>query len=177
MIDLESLRRDLGSVIGGHASSPGRTESAVLVIIHDPAAPSVVMTVKPRSMREHAGEVAFPGGKREDGDADLLDTALREAREELGLEVRRGEVAGQLRTVETQISGYAITPFVCVRGSLGALEPNSEVDEILRMPLEQLLRTRDPAGKLGLEFTHGAHTVWGASARILEEICGRTGLA
>jgi len=169
-MDLELLRRALSSRIDAAVRHGPRSPAAVLLTFYGPDEPSVIMTVKSRHMRQHAGEVAFPGGKWERGDADLLETAMREASEELGLEISRDRVIGQLGDVETQTSGYAITPFVHVLAAEPYLLPNAEVEEVLHMPLAALLSTASFAGQLGPTLTHGPHTVWGASARMLAEV-------
>ena len=176
-MDLGLLRASLSTRIGADVASSNRAPSAVLLTFHGPGEPSVIMTVKPQHMRQHAGEVAFPGGKREEGDADLLETALREAREELGLEIGRDEIIGQMGAVETQSTGYVIAPFVHVIEDAPSLRPNAEVAEVLRIPLGPFLATLRTSGQMGPTLTHGPHTVWGASARILAEVSGRLRLA
>lgn len=174
----EALSTPIDPHIGG---AGGYRLASVLVVIYG-SEPTVIMTVKPGGMRLHAGEISFPGGKMEDGDLDLLETALRETSEEIGLAVRRGHVTGQLKPVATLNSGFMILPLVCVMDSIPELTPNSEVEEILRIPLRSLLGTlapdRDPSHNAvrGMyTFEHGGRTVWGASARILKEIHGRLG--
>lgn len=175
-MELESLVHKLSSKLDARIGDSDKTESAVLLIIHNPVTPSVVMTVKPQSMRYHGGEVAFPGGKLDDGDSDLLATALRESHEELGLEIERDDIVGQLSTVSTQSSGYIITPFVHITNTLKDMVPNTEVDEILCLPLKDLLDSAQTSSSLGLVFAYGGHNIWGASARILAELGHKTGL-
>jgi len=169
-MDIELLRRALSSSIDAAVRRGPRSPAAVLLTFYGKAEPSVIMTVKSRRMRQHAGEVSFPGGKWEEGDADLLETALREAGEELGLEIPRAGVIGQLGDVETQSTGYVISPFVHVLDEEPYLLPNAEVEEVLHIPLAALLSTATTAGQLGPTLTHGPHTVWGASARMLAEV-------
>ncbi|RNJ73514.1 MAG: CoA pyrophosphatase [Thaumarchaeota archaeon S13] len=169
-MDIELLRRALSTSIDAAVRDGPRSPAAVLLTFYGPGEPTVIMTVKARHMRQHAGEVAFPGGKWEDGDADLLETAMREAREELGLEIARADVIGQLGDAETQSSGYVIAPFVHVLGERPDLLPNAEVEEVLEIPLAAILSTASVSGQLGVTLTHGPHTVWGASARMLTEV-------
>ena len=165
------------------------------------------MTRKRAGLRVHAGEISFPGGKPEPADADLLDTALRETREEVNLDVGRGQVVGQLDPVSTAGTGFSILPFAAViegRGRGGGCdsggggdggecsgarkglraEAGGEVDEIIEFPLWPLLATmsadRDPAHRLNREtpvFSLGGRTVWGASARILGQVARMLGSA
>lgn len=168
---------DLGSVAGALSRPPGRARmppgvpSAVLVVLYG-AEPRVLMIVKSPQLRQHAGEVAFPGGRAEPQDADLLGTALRETREELGLEVGRGSVVGELEPVSTFGSNFAVMPFVAALSGLPQLAPSGEVSQILRIPLGPLLDTAD-AGRGTFEFE--GRVIWGASARILLQVARRIG--
>ncbi|ABK77569.1 NTP pyrophosphohydrolase [Cenarchaeum symbiosum A] len=181
-MDLPLVRSRLSSAISPPSEHGGRKPAAVLVVIHG-AEPHVVMTEKPASLRVHAGEISFPGGKPEDGDADLLHTALRETREEIGLDVPRGAVTGQMGPVVTLNSGFVITPFVAVLDCIPGLAANEEVERIFEVPLGPLLRTEaadtDPDHHAIQEmsvFTFGDRTVWGASARILGQAAAALGV-
>jgi len=150
--------------------------ASVLVVIYGKI-PTIIMTEKPKSMKYHAGEISFPGGKFDSNDSDLLDTALRETSEEIGLDISRDEVAGQLIPVKTLNSGFLILPFVSVLEKIPPLVMNSEVEKILHMPLNPLLKTiakdNDPNHNLIDEmytFEYQNQIVWGASARILKQI-------
>lgn len=138
------------------------------------------MTVKSSHLHIHAGEVAFPGGKQDAGDPDLLHTALRESHEELGLDIPRSEVVGLLDPVRTINSNFTIAPFVCILDDLPGIRPNSEVDAVLHIPAEPFLQTlqRDTDPAHGMRdgmyaLTYGNHVVWGASARVLRQIAVR----
>lgn len=155
--------------------------AAVMVIVHGPRKrPMVVMTVKSASLPLHAGEIAFPGGKAEEGDESLLHTALRETLEEVGLRIESEHVAGGLSPVSTLSSGFVIAPYLAVLDGTPALKPNSEVAEILRIPLGALLDSVAPDDDPGhgsmsgmYTFEHavtGGRKVWGASARILKQV-------
>ena len=151
--------------------------ASVLVIIYGPE-PKVIMTEKPLHLKIHAGEVAFPGGKwSENEDSDLLETALRETSEEIGLSILRDDVVCQLEPVRTLNSGFAITPFVSILSEMPNLKPNSEVEEILHIPLIPFLQTlendSDPEHQSIQEmytFKFSNKIIWGASARILRQI-------
>lgn len=172
---LKMLRSALsGPLEADHMQYDEYKMASVLVVTYgDP--PHVIMTAKPSHMRLHAGEISFPGGKVEDGDADLLYTALRETWEEIGLRIGRSQVVGRLDTVTTLNSGFAISPFVAVVDGQPDLLPNSEVDQILRIPLEEFLDTVAPdtehnAPLSMFTFEHDGRIVWGASARILKQM-------
>ena len=150
--------------------------ASVLVIIYGKT-PLIIMTEKPKSMKFHAGEISFPGGKLDTNDSNLLDTALRETSEEIGLNVSKNEIIGQLNPVKTLTTGFLILPFVCMLEQIPPLVTNSEVEKILHIPLSPFLQTVakdcDPSHNLMNEmytFEYQKQIVWGASARILKQI-------
>jgi len=150
--------------------------ASVLVIIYGKT-PLIIMTEKPKSMKFHAGEISFPGGKLDTNDSNLLDTALRETSEEIGLNVSKNEIIGQLNPVKTLTTGFLILPFVCMLEQIPPLVTNSEVEKILHIPLSPFLQTVakdcDPSHNLMNEmytFEFQKQIVWGASARILKQI-------
>lgn len=168
-MDLERAAERLSGTAG--AGMPAGAPSAVLAVLYGPA-PRVLMIKKSDRLRQHAGEVAFPGGRMEDGDAGLLETALRETREELGLEVGRASVVGSLEPVSTLGSNFAVMPFVAALPGIPELHPSGEVAEVLKMPLEPLLET-EHADSRGIFFSFEGRVIWGASARILEQMARR----
>ena len=150
--------------------------ASVLVVIYGNS-PKVIMTEKPKSMKLHAGEISFPGGKLDVNDSNLLETALRETNEEIGLVISKDQVIGQLDPVVTLNSGFSILPFVTILNEIPLLISNSEVEKILHIPLNSLLKTitkdSDPNHNLINEmytFEYQGQIVWGASARILKQI-------
>ena len=110
-------------------------------------------------------------------DSDLLETALRETNEEIGLPISRDQILGQLDPVKTLNSGFLILPFVCVLEEIPLLVPNSEVEKIFHIPLNPLLETmtddldpnHNPVDGMRT-FEYQSQIVWGASARMLEQI-------
>ncbi|MDH3361462.1 MAG: CoA pyrophosphatase [Nitrosopumilus sp.] len=150
--------------------------ASILVIIYGDD-PIIVMTEKPQDMKFHAGEISFPGGKLDENDSDLLETALRETNEEIGLVVTRDQVIGQLEPVVTLNSGFLILPFVSIVDKIPTLSANCEVEKIFHIPLESFLKTgaRDPDPTHNIiqemyTFEYQNQIVWGASARILKQI-------
>ena len=150
--------------------------SSVLIIVYG-SQPRILMTKKASHLKIHAGEIAFPGGKFDPADSDLLYTALRETREELNLDVPRSSIVGQLEPVRTLNSNFTIIPFVCLLESLPKITPNREVEQVLHIPAWPFLRTLqndpDPAHSMIQEmytFTFEEHLIWGASARMLKQI-------
>ena len=177
LTDVEAL---LASEIDSDVScESGTRPSSVLVIIYGEN-PAILMTKKASHLKIHAGEIAFPGGKPDADDADLLHTALREAHEELGIEILPSRVIGQLGPVRTLNSNYTIVPFVCILDRLPDTKHNCEVDSVLHIPAFDLLSTLrpdpDPANNIiggTYVFMFQDHVIWGASARILKQIVNR----
>ena len=167
------------SIVPDIKDNVGYRLASVLVVIYD-SFPKIIMTEKPQSMKLHAGEISFPGGKLDSNDSNLLETALRETREEIGLTLRPDQVIGQLDPVITINSGFTILPFVSVVDEIPPLSANAEVEKIFHIPLESFLKTMandpDPTHNLIQEmytFEFQGNIVWGASARVLKQIADR----
>ena len=150
--------------------------ASVLIIIYGKE-PTILMTEKAKTLKVHAGEVAFPGGKWCTKDQDLLETAIRETKEELCLEVLKDQVVGQLDSVITLNSKYKITPFIAILDTIPSLKANSEVESILHIPLVSFLNTiaednlpEHRSIKEMYAFTFEKYHIWGASARMLKQI-------
>ena len=124
-----------------HSSELDGNEIASVLIIIYGNNPFIIMTKKARNLKVHAGEIAFPGGKWCEKDQDLLETAIRETKEELCLDISKEHVIGQLDNVVTLNSRYKITPFIAILDTIPSLVGNSEVESILHIPLESFLNT------------------------------------
>jgi len=176
-MNLDKLRLLLSSEINPTLPNTGKHKLASILVVIYGESPFVLMTEKPKHMKFHAGEISFPGGKLDSNDYDLLETALRETSEEIGLSIRKEQVIGQLNPVITLNSGFLILPFVCIVDEISPLSPNAEVKTIFHIPLEPFLKTMkndpDPTHNLIQEmytFEFQGKTVWGASARVLKQI-------
>ena len=174
---LDKLRTMLTSEINPVLENYGKNKLASILVVIYGNSPIVVMTEKPKHMKFHAGEISFPGGKLDSVDSNLLETALRETREEIGLTLRPDQVIGQLDPVITLNSGFTILPFVSVVDEIPLLSANAEVEKIFHIPLESFLKTMandpDPTHNLIQEmytFEFQGNIVWGASARVLKQI-------
>jgi 8-oxo-dGTP pyrophosphatase MutT (NUDIX family) len=165
---------------------PGQVPSAVLVPLFVAAPPAAqapeglhaVFTRRRDDLRRHAGEVSFPGGRRDPSDADLRATAVREAEEEIGLSPGDVTVIGALQPTSTFATNYAIHPFVGViaPGREWKLSPR-EVEAVLELSLADLRAgyTRTDVTRRGVTFRTDAYVVgdafiWGATARILGDL-------
>ena len=177
MMALDNLKSILSTEINPVLDLQGKYKPASILVVIYGKSPTVVMTEKPKHMKFHAGEISFPGGKLDSADSDLLETALRETREEIGLTINRDQVIGQLSSVITLNSGFSILPFVSVIDEIPPLSANAEVENIFHIPLESFLKTMerdpDPSHNLIQEmytFDFEGNIVWGASARVLKQI-------
>ncbi len=160
----------------------GRTDSAVLAPLFLDAAGGLhaAFTRRRHDLRRHPGEISFPGGRQDPGET-LIETALREAHEEVGLPPDAVDVLGALQPTPTMVTSYAIYPFV------GLIEPGfewvlgeTEVAEVLELSLADL---RAGAGerrlvRKGIPFRTqtyevGGQLIWGATARIVGDLLSR----
>ncbi|MFI5416147.1 MAG: NUDIX hydrolase [Nitrososphaerales archaeon] len=179
-MNVENLKQILTNSIMPEVQGDSSSKLAAVMIIIFGNEPMLLMTERPKTMNHHAGEISFPGGMWEKEDGNLLGTAIREAREELGIEISRSMIIGQLKPVTTLNSGFTITPFIVMLDELPSIVPNSEIESVLRMPLFSFLKTieddKDPSHKSILEmytFKFQDHLIWGASARILKQILAK----
>ena len=177
---LELLRSLLSSKIDPVLEHYGTNKLASILVVIYGKEPIIVMTEKPTHLKFHAGEISFPGGKFDPTDSDLLETALRETREEIGLRISKNQVIGQLEPVVTLNSGFTILPFVSIVDEITSLSANSEVENILHIPLKSFLKTMaddpNPTHNRIQEmytFEYQNKIIWGASARILKQIVHR----
>jgi 8-oxo-dGTP pyrophosphatase MutT (NUDIX family) len=159
----------------------GRTDAAVLIPMHGwPERPGLVFTERRSDLKRHAGEISFPGGRRDEGE-ELLDTALREAEEEIGLSRGNVEVAGALPPIGTFVTNYKITPFVGLIDQGMRFEPNpAEVESVLVATLDDLTAgyERRRLVRRGVPIKTDTYLIadkliWGATARILAELFSR----
>jgi 8-oxo-dGTP pyrophosphatase MutT (NUDIX family) len=157
--------------------------AAVLVpIVLRASGPTVVLTRRTEDLTHHAGQISFPGGRVEPGDRDLVDAALRETREEIGLDEALIEPVGYLDPYAT-ITGFCVTPVVgLVQGDAAfAIDPR-EVAEAFEVPFAFLidtgrheLRSREFRGRVRNyhAIQYGPHEIWGATAAMIVNLVER----
>lgn len=159
-------------------------DAAALILIYPDAdgEATIVLTVRPGGDHVHAGQVALPGGKREAGDRFPEGTALREAHEEIGLDVKAAGVTtlGNLDVVDVRVSGFMMVPVLAVAQRAPALIADQrEVALLLTVPVRHFLPDAPveivEEGRDGWRLRYGAypvagHRVWGATGRALAQL-------
>ncbi len=159
----------------------GDTEAAVLVPLFGyPDQPGLVFTERRADLRRHSGEISFPGGRRDHGE-ELLETALREAEEEIALSSSDVTLAGALPPIGTFVTSYKVHPFVgLIPDGLELLPNPDEVEAILYLGVDELRSgyAKRRLVRRGVPFRTDTyvvdhHLIWGATARILGELLKR----
>lgn len=154
--------------------------AAVLVpIIQTAGGIELIFTKRADHLGEHPGQMSFPGGGHEAQDADLLETALREADEEIGLTRQEVDINGRLDDIET-VTDYVVSPFVGTVADRTYQPDEREVAEVVRLRLRDLLdpmnyeaevREHPTLGEVTIHyFRVNGYTVWGATGRILVQL-------
>ena len=175
-----------GDVLEGEEVSEGVTPAAVLVAIVDRPEPTVILTLRPDTMRKHPGQVSFPGGRIDPEDDGPIAAALREAREEIALAPDQVELIG-IADIYRTITGFEVTPVVGIVPPDLPLRPDPrEVAAMFEVPLRHLLdpahhvvRAVDWGGRERhyYEIEHDGRRIWGATAAMIVNLSRRLELA
>jgi 8-oxo-dGTP pyrophosphatase MutT (NUDIX family) len=193
-VNASRIRRALAAPTGGSsdfeldpgwgriASRPLRPASVLVPLIERGRGLNVILTRRAALLKHHPGQVAFPGGKQEPGDASALDAALREAQEEIGLDPSTVEILGRLDLHET-VTDFHVSPFVGLVGpGFVPVLDRAEVDEVFEVPLAFVLepanlqvQSRRWQGRERSYYVlpYGPHYIWGATARMLKTLADR----
>ncbi len=154
--------------------------AAVLVAIEETTgAPRIILIRRASSLKHHPGQIAFPGGKCEDSDDNIEQTALREAYEEIGLLPETVQILGRMPSHET-VTGFIVTPVLAlVRATFNPIPDQNEVAEVFTAPLPHIC----DAARYSIQSRHwrrgrrhyytvpyGPYYIWGATARILKSL-------
>ena len=191
MIDLKNIYERLSTINTSFTSdndlmdreavkTENLIEAAVLVpIVERNDGLKVILTKRSNNLKQHPGQISFPGGKSEKIDKSLVATALRETKEEIGISEKNVEILGQLPKHVT-ITGFKITPFIGrIRMGVSTEIQTSEVSEIFEVPLSYLsnpknfrVETVKWKGKKRFFYSipYGPYYIWGATARILKNL-------
>lgn len=166
---------------------PGRRlrDAAVLLpLIRAAGGAELILTRRSSRLKHHPGQIAFPGGKVDETDADTVAAALREAEEEIGLPPAQVRPFGRLPVHET-VTGFRVVPIVAeITGPFEPIPEAGEVDEVFSVPLEHVItksrysvQSRMWQGRARHYFTvpYGPYYIWGATARILRGLAERMG--
>lgn len=174
-----------GDALDADALADGVTPAAVLVAVVDRPDPTVLLTLRPETMRKHAGQVSFPGGRIDPGDSGPIDAALREAEEEIALPRDRVEIIGVADRYLT-VTGFEVTPVIgIVPAGLDLVPQPNEVAALFEAPFHHIL---DPAHQhvrtaywRGRERTYyeidwQEQRIWGATAAMIVNLGRRLAL-
>jgi 8-oxo-dGTP pyrophosphatase MutT (NUDIX family) len=192
-LNVSRIQHALQAPVGGSSDfdlNPGarpapralRPASVLVPLIERGPSLDLILTRRAARLKHHPGQVAFPGGKQDAGDATPLDAALREAWEEIGLRRDQVDVLGHFDLHET-VTNFSVTPFVgLVAPGFRPVVDRSEVDEVFEVPLAFAL---DPANlqvhgrrwqgrwREYYVIPYGPHYIWGATARMLKTLSDR----
>lgn len=178
MFDPRDLRSRLAAVHQEEGSAGALLAAVLVPFVRAGDGWSLVFTRRTDDLPMHSGEISFPGGKVDPGE-DPRSAALREAREELGIDPVSVDVVGGLQPVFTLVSNYLISPWVGVLGSAEFRVSDGEIAEVLIVPVTALLAAgarrdqtfiRDGFARSNPAYDVGPNTIWGATARILTDL-------
>ena len=165
-----------GDVLELEEQEAGTMPAAVLVAVVDRPSPTVILTLRPNTMRKHPGQISFPGGRIDPADDGPVAAALREAQEEIDLSPAAVEVVG-IADVYRTITGFEVTPVVGVVPAGTPISPHpGEVAAVFEAPLDylldpanQLVREVEWKGRLGsyYEIEWEGRRIWGATAAMI----------
>jgi 8-oxo-dGTP pyrophosphatase MutT (NUDIX family) len=174
-----------GDVLDEEAQPIGITPAAVLVPVVDRPRPTVILTLRPETMRKHPGQISFPGGRLDPGDTGPIDAALREAEEEIGLPRDRVEVIGMADRYRT-VTGFEVTPVIGIVPPDLPLAPHpGEVAAMFEAPLDYLLDPAHQAVRAVMwrgrersyfEIDYEGRRIWGATAAMIVNLSRRLAL-
>lgn len=175
-------RPRLAGIVG---SRPGRgaRQAAVLILIEvRPTGPAILFVERSRQLRNHAGQIAFPGGGIEPDDVDLADAALREAGEETGLDRRGVAILGAFPAAHVAVSGFDVSAVIGWWHTPGPVAPDpSEVESVRVIDVAELTepanraQVHHPSGYVGPAFIIDDWLIWGLTAHFVDGLLDLAG--
>lgn len=182
---LELLKQRIGSASSDSApTNRGLPQAAVAIIINPKNEGGSVLLIRRRERQDDpwSGQVAFPGGHRSLGDRDLLETAVREASEEVGIDLARHEMLGALQNEYSQTRRILVAPFVFQLKTDVTLRLNQEVAESFWVSLAELSRMVSTKSEVFAQnsrllvdsYVHDGHVIWGLTFRIINTLLDRS---
>ena len=183
-LSVDALRARITAVLARSRRAltlEGRVRAAVLVLfVYRGGAPALVFGKKTEDVPHHKGQFSFPGGVVQHTDGSVVEAALREAWEEVGLEAGLVEVLGLFDDVATAVTNFVITPVLGLARGEPTFRPDGrEIERVIEIPLAHLLRPgafrvedwgREGARREVVFVDYGADVVWGTTGRILREL-------
>jgi 8-oxo-dGTP pyrophosphatase MutT (NUDIX family) len=171
--DLAAIRARLAAITPNLVEGDMPRAAVLIPLCTKASAPAVLFTKRTETVGTHKGQVSFPGGRMDPEDKDVVDTALREVHEELGIPREKVDVLGRFHEV-VSITGMGVTPIVAFLADTAHLTPSpAEIDDVFVLSLDELTQSREVrplrSGRPGPWYMAGPHPVWGLTAFILEE--------
>jgi 8-oxo-dGTP pyrophosphatase MutT (NUDIX family) len=185
-LSADALRTRIAAALGHgrHAlASEDRIRAAVLVLfVYRGGVPALVFGKKTEDVPHHKGQFSFPGGVIQPSDGSVIEAALREAREEIGLEDGAVEVLGLFDDVRTTVTNFVITPVLGLALGEPTFHPDGrEIERVIEIPLAHLLQPdafrveqweREGVQRPVVFVNYGDDVIWGTTGRILSELLG-----
>lgn len=174
-IQLEKILKSGSSLFINIESSELNIASVLIILFFKKKILHVILTKRSSNLRNHAGEISFPGGVFIPEDKYLINTAIRETKEEIGIKVPERSILRKLENVLTSNSKHMIIPYIALLERSPITVTNIEVEKVLDFPLLKLLKTIEyPCGYQKrsevFKYVYEGEVIWGATARILHQL-------
>jgi 8-oxo-dGTP pyrophosphatase MutT (NUDIX family) len=187
-LSVDALRARIAAALGRERRTlalPDRVRAAVLVLfVFRHGVPVLVFGKKTEDVPHHKGQFSFPGGVVRSSDASVVEAALREAQEEIGLDPAAVEVLGLFHDIPTTVTNFVITPVLGLARGEPTFRPDGrEIERVIEIPLAHLLEPttfreeeweREGVKRAVLFVSYGDDVVWGTTGRILREVLDAT---